>query len=537
MPSRALLYLVAACLLAAPVAAADRAEAEAAVAVGIEAMREAELDPRRGVDAALAFSQALTVYKALGDQDAVCEMQANIYWCKKRMNLDDLQAYVAKKGGAAQQQLTVAREVIEREVPVAEADAYLARARDFQAKQPDKHFLIAIRYSEIIERFPDTEAARVAGQVFAKEQSLYLAQVAEERQRERAQLQDELRKVRSTRFMRPPPAVKGSTAIPDAAEQARAQTAVKEAYRDSWGARGDGRKRALARKLYAESDQNREDAAFFYVLLDESARLALESGDWEQLLTSIEKQGETFVGFDVQVRKRELLTRARADLVAAAILTLLNDPKEPRANLVAGKAFCFSIQRWDLGLPMLCNGDDTTLAKTAELELSGPRDANEQRAMGDAWHAAGRPAGGQDRIAMWQRAQHWYRLALPGLTGINQKQTQKRLDELEDALPLGEVDLDQLTVKQWHKLKGKVVEVPGKVDRSNGVVALTPEYRVRAVPHPDDRGKMRFQVGNPAESQDAGVLTGNGQLWIIPTTGRRGADDRSLLRVKLVEVE
>src|SRR4051812_44403200 len=82
---------------ATPPAAADnggdadtaqlKKEAKDYAATGTQAMKDADADPHRGVDAALAFSHAMHCYEKLNDVDAVCEMQANIFWCKKRMNL------------------------------------------------------------------------------------------------------------------------------------------------------------------------------------------------------------------------------------------------------------------------------------------------------------------------------------------------------------------------------------------------------------------------------------------------------------------
>src|SRR4051794_26715216 len=150
---------LALCLGGQAAAAADREAADSAAAAGLAAMREADGDPHKGVDAAIAFSHALAVYKQLGDADAVCEMQANIFWCKKRMNMSDLQDYVAHKGSGAVADYAAAKKVIETEVPVSEAVAYLERARKYQTANADKHFNVAIRFSEIVERFPDTPEA------------------------------------------------------------------------------------------------------------------------------------------------------------------------------------------------------------------------------------------------------------------------------------------------------------------------------------------------------------------------------------------
>jgi hypothetical protein len=537
---RPALAVILACLLASPLAAADRADAEAAAAAGMQAMREADADPHKGVDAALAFSHALAIYKELGDVDAVCQMQADIFWCKKRMNMSDLQDYVAHKSagtGTVAADYQVAKQVMETAVPVSEAAAYLERAKKFQAASPDQHFPIAIRFSEIIDRFPDTPEAKEANQVFAKEQSAYLAQVAEERKKEQAQLQQELDHARSNRFMRPPVVTAGSVAVPDKAQLDQAMATLRATYKDDYAQRKDAAKKAFARKLFGDAEGNKDNAATYYAILDESARLGLESEDYEIMLEAVEKQGEVFVGFNADARKRELLQRINGRSIATAILTLMKDPKDKRANLTAGKFWCFNMGRWELGLPMLSLGDDPDFHKVAEMELAAPRQPNDQLVTADGWYDVGKKTTGPDRIPAWIRAQHWYQQAMPGLDSVNKVTVQKRLDEIEDALPLSNIDWDNLTLKQWDKLKGQLVVVPSKVDRSNGGCDLSPGHRIRVVPHPDDKDKLQFQVGNPGERQGPGVLTGNGQLWIIPTTARRGGRDFGSLRVKILTIE
>jgi hypothetical protein len=517
-------------------AGVEVADADSEAAKGLVAMRDADGDPHRGVDAAIAFSHALTIYKQLGAMDQVSEMQANIFWCKKRMNLDDLQDYVAKKGAAASSDFIVAKQVMETQVPLSEADAYLAHAQHYQSENPDKHFQIAIRFSEIIERFPDTPAAHASEAVFAKEQSAYLAQVSGERAQEKQQLQDAIDHVAATRFMLAPEAVAGTTAVPAEADRARALTAIHTAYHDGYQSRTAAGKRALAQRLFKESEANKDDAAYFYVMLEESTHLALESGEWETVLDAIEQQGRFFVGFDVAAHKQEVLSHARSEPVAVAILTLLKDPKDKRANEVAGKAFCLNLDRWDLGLPMLANGTDGDLRRAAQMELGSPRTPAQQRAIGDIWYELGHRGNSADRIAVWQRANYWYQLALPGMGKINQDELTRRLDEIQDVIPQVDLDWDNVTEKQWNRLKGQEIEIESKVDRSNGDIEVSDDHKVRIVPFPTDKDKMLFQVGTNGARQRPGLLTGSGHLWVFPTTPRRGALDSMTLRFKIVDV-
>jgi hypothetical protein len=485
--------------------AADQAqlakEAKDYAATGMQAMKDADADPHRGVDAALAFSHAMHCYEQLGDVDAVCEMQADIFWCKKRMNLDDLQAYIAKKGPMAQRDFGAAQQVMSKQVPVDQAKDYLDRADKYRAANPDKHFEVAIRYSEIVERFPDTDQAKAATAVFTKEQSAYLAQVSEERKKEQEQLKAELAEARKTRFMSPPTVAAGAQSpIPDKGTQAAALDTVKKAYKDDYTrAKKDYQKRALARKLAAEGEKSKDDSAVYYVMLDESQKLAMDSEDYETLLSDIEHLGASFQGFDQAAAKKAAMKKINKP-TAQLILKLLDDPNDKAANATVGKFFCYNIARWDLGLPMLSAGADADLHKVAEMELGNPKDPNEKKQTADAWYEVGKKASGADKVGAWGRAQHWYIEVMPSLSGISKNMTEKRMDEIDTILPPVITDYDNITPKQWDKLKGSVVTVEARVDRSDGHITLSAGERVRVVPHPTDQ--WHFTGGGWSEDID-----------------------------------
>ena len=74
--------------LLAPAVASDQEDAEVLAALRSAAMHDADSDPHRGVDAAIDCSHVLTIYKKMGDRDAICARQANFFWCTKRMNIE-----------------------------------------------------------------------------------------------------------------------------------------------------------------------------------------------------------------------------------------------------------------------------------------------------------------------------------------------------------------------------------------------------------------------------------------------------------------
>ena len=119
-------------------------------------LKAGDNDPQKTVAAALEFTQLLDYYKEKGNTDLVCEMQANVYWCKKRMNLESLRTYVAAKGASAQALATRAEEIVSAEVPKDQADAYFERAEKFSKDHATAQLAIAIRYFEVADRFAGT---------------------------------------------------------------------------------------------------------------------------------------------------------------------------------------------------------------------------------------------------------------------------------------------------------------------------------------------------------------------------------------------
>src|SRR5207248_2753681 len=73
-----------------------------------------------------------------------------LYWCKKKMNLADMEAFI--NGGEAAVAATI-KNVDAKKVEASEAEKWLARAETFAKRKPAEHLLIAIRFFEVADRF------------------------------------------------------------------------------------------------------------------------------------------------------------------------------------------------------------------------------------------------------------------------------------------------------------------------------------------------------------------------------------------------
>ncbi len=408
---------------AAAGSAPSQGEAESRIYAGAKAMQEASSDASRSVTAAISFSQALRYYQAAGDIDRVCDLEANIFWCKKRMSADDLARFAAKNQGDQEVTKLIATidAVATKEVPKAEAKAYLERADRFAKEHPQDFAQQSVRYYEVAERFVGTDISLQA-------QKLSL----EAQQREMQQIKQDHDAERSTLFTRSQQAADSAAhaAIPAADALRAAIATVHQLYKDGYAKNRPKDKRELAGKLLEQVPLSKDDPATQYALLCEAIDLSLASSNWYGVFTACDLMAQCFSGIDAKARKKEAYGRARTTAVVQAILKLLDNPQDADANAVAGRYFCFETDTWDIGLPLLSHGSDRECAAVAAMELLKPAAAPQQAELADRWYEMSAKAFGPAKEAMLERALRWYDQAAPALTGITKARIDKRLDDL-----------------------------------------------------------------------------------------------------------
>jgi hypothetical protein len=547
----------------AGVKAPSRSEAEQLAAAGAQAMHESATDPAHAVAAAVAFARALAYYQAAGDVDRVCDLEASIFWCTKRMSADDVSRFVA--GGHADAGTSAALAQVEAltaaPVAVSEAQAFFDRAARFASDHPGDFAQISVRYFEVAERFAGTALSLSA-------QKLSLAA----QQQQTAQLQAQQAAARQTLFTKraapPAPGAPATAHAPPAEGALRtAVAAVRKLYKEDYARSRVQDKRRLAAKLLDQVAATSDDPTMQVALLDEAIELAGAGGDGYAVVAAGDLLARTVTGVDANARIKEALARARSNPVAAAILTLLEHPLDAEANAVVGKDACFECGRWSIGLPLLARSEGEFHA-VAEMELLRPAGAAQQVELADAWYELGKKARPGARERMIGRASSWYQLAEAAITGITKQRIAVRLDELDGLLPLANLDYDNLTPKQWDRLKGAVVEVAAGRERTDTGLSLARNQRIRVVAQPTDtwncdyygstvtvnwkgnrtdRGgaatvigglplgalTMQSEQGTPTRP---GIIEGGGRLYLAPHAGPRGAAGKGVIRCKLVAV-
>ena len=551
-----------------------RASADEKSALGRKLLQTYRKDqagnPNAVVDAAVAFTDAHKMYMELQDTDAVSEMQANIFWCKKQMNLDAVKLYLTKEGKT--DALAQMNEVADKKVETNEGKAYLDRAIKFAGEHAEDLNGISIRYFEVAERFVGTPIGLEAQKLSLEAQNKFM------------QWLQSGGMARDTRFTKPSVVKSGArVAIPDDKSQKATLTDLKKLYAKDYSRRTDAQKRRFAAKLSDEASKSKGDAITYFTTLSEVCRLAQEAEDYERLLDTIDLLAASFTGYEAADQKKIWLKKMTGKATAGAIVTLLENPKDAGANTIAGKFFCYDLKRWNVGLPMLAICSDADLKAVAEQELLNPADDTQRVQVGDAWYAASKKGSStSEKFSMLARAQHWYLLA-KGLTGVIKERVGQRLTEIDKALPLDpdNIDFDNLTPTQWTKLKGAETTIQVRTARTGPVATLKPGQRFRVVPNPadtwtcqswvgattctatganvarkgrtaDDRlsssyylsystpypdfrfGEMLVQV-DKGEPKSAGIIDGPGNVWIIPNAN--SGERKGSIRIKLVAVD
>jgi hypothetical protein len=140
--------------------------------------------------------------------------------------------------------------------------------------------------------------------------------------------------------------------------------------------------------------------------------------------------------------------------VEAATKTLMKAPNDPDANTTLGRYRCFAKGDWYAALPMLAKGSDNVLKDLAAKDLQQPTKPEDQVAVGDAWWDLAKKDKRGAKEQLQGRAAHWYRQALPGLSGLEKDKVEGRLKSVEPEPP-GINQRTCLLPKQGFMLGGK----------------------------------------------------------------------------------
>lgn len=122
---------------------------------GIDALRAAQADPDQIVVAARFLSQAADALIADGKDAEAEEVNACLFWAKKKMTIQQIDMFLAKGNGVAKAAVAKMEAVEKTEVKPEDGKAWLAKVDGYAETQKDG-FLVAVRYFEVASRFKGT---------------------------------------------------------------------------------------------------------------------------------------------------------------------------------------------------------------------------------------------------------------------------------------------------------------------------------------------------------------------------------------------
>jgi WD40 repeat protein len=189
--------------------------------------------------------------------------------------------------------------------------------------------------------------------------------------------------------------------------------------------------------------------------------------------------------------------------VHPAMDVLRDRPDDPAANLTVGRFHCLVKGDWDRGVLLLARGSDGRLKQIARLDLRRPVNPTDQVVVGDSWWDLAESERGATRTNLQRRAGHWYKLALPNLTGLTEAKIQRRLRQIADLIA------DEPT-----EVPGEVGQLAVLTGHTNALrfVAVTPDGR-RIVSSGDDK---TVHVWDGAAARDLITFKGHNQVvWSV----------------------
>jgi hypothetical protein len=554
------------------------------------AMRGADRNRGKIIEAAIEYTRALHFYKELEDKDNIRDAQAAIFWCRKKMDIDELKRFVSlRKGeGDLEESVKEMEAIVNLKVDPKQAELYFQQAEQFARDHPGDGLRIAIHWFEVANRFKGTDLG-----LQASDRCLQAISAIGE--------------ITSNDLLAGPTGgpTTGATkprvqaGRPDAASEARSIEELKRVWKDRYRVRNPSEKRQLAVRLLECGQATDDDPAARWALFCEAARVGCESEAWSTVLAACDEMAVSFKQVDANMEKKNWLAKTGRNPVPLALLRLLDNPDDLSANETAGLWYVLRSEQPRVGLAMLAKGPTPALNALAQKELAVPTDPARMVEVGDGWYdQAPKQQLSEDRIACLQRAATWYRPAFDQLKGFTRDRVQARLAEIEQADPrtpaasptaspaapdappkpaappqpaVGPItDYTRITVKQWNALKGQVKEVsPNPLIPE--IIYFKSDKKFRIVPNPTERwginigGQLTLEMdwrgiagGVPAYKvqgpfgnmvirfggQDIGpndVITAPGSLCIGANVGTAGEMSTihplNAIRVKLVPAE
>jgi hypothetical protein len=136
----------------------------------------------------------------------------------------------------------------------------------------------------------------------------------------------------------------------------------------------------------------------------------------------------------VELRKQASALDAEYRRYKTAETALEINRDDAAANLAVGQFHALVKRDWETALPHLAKASDAPLRDAAVKDLAAPQQPADQMALADAWYSLAAGRDDRSRASLLARAQYWYAIALPQLTGLDQKGVEGKIAEIETTI-------------------------------------------------------------------------------------------------------
>lgn len=196
---------------------------------------------------------------------------------------------------------------------------------------------------------------------------------------------------------------------------------------------------------------------------------------------------------------REIEAASGAASKAAGVLA--TKPDDTAACAIVGRFEAFFKNRWEKALPLLASGNDANLQSLAQTELAAANDFAKQLQLADGWWAISLKERGIARSHIREHAAHWYKFALPKLTGLEKARAENHVKE-------GAVV--RTSYMGWLDLMRKVNidrdTISGKFTFERGVLTMSTRAKMKIPVKPEKTYAVRVEFQRP-DASDAGGKT------------------------------
>lgn len=126
-----------------------------------------------------------------------------------------------------------------------------------------------------------------------------------------------------------------------------------------------------------------------------------------------------------QAEQKEQQKEAKNE--AAIVEKLQQSPHDPDVCLEAGRFYCFRMNDWDKGLPLLAAGSHSGMAQAAKSELASAKNPGQFVNLGDRWWEVAEGEAAATKGAVQAHAGDLYRRGIGSLSGLDKVRVEKRI--------------------------------------------------------------------------------------------------------------